>query len=197
MAAPVGRSMSQGLRLAIDIGPVVVFFGVNWLAGLMPATAALMAATVAAVVVGWMIERRVPMMPAVTCGLVLVFGGLTLWLADETFIKMKPTIAKLLFAAAIAASLVLRRNLLMAFLGGRLHLTETGWTRLAYGWMLIAVACAAANEAVWRTVSTDTWVSFKLALVPVSIIGYVAVTHLLARRHWDVEAERKAAEAPP
>ena len=61
----------------------------------------------------------------------------------------------------------------------------------------LAVACAAANEAVWRTLSTDTWVSFKLALVPVSIIGYVAVTHLLARRHWDVEAERKAAEAPP
>lgn len=189
---PGTRSLTQGQKLATDLGPVVVFFAVNWLAGLMAATAAIMVATVAAIAVGYAVERKVPMLPAITCGLVLVFGGLTLILQDETFIKMKPTIVKLLLAAVFVGSVFVGRNLPKAVLSGQLHLTELGWRRLAFAWAGIAVGFAIANEAVWRNVDTDTWVTFKTAVAFGSIVAYGLVTHLIARAHWDVAAEARA-----
>jgi intracellular septation protein len=189
---PGGRKLTQGQKLATDLGPVVVFFAVNYVAGLMWATAAIMAATVVAIAVGYAIERKVPMLPAITCGLVLVFGGLTLFLQDETFIKMKPTIVKLMMAAALAGSVLVGRNLARALLSSQMHLTEPGWRKLAFAWAGVAVCFAIANEVVWRSVDTDTWVTFKTAVAFGGILVYGVVAHLIARAHWDKDAEARA-----
>src|SRR3546814_10619451 len=100
------------LRPLVDYGPLAAFFAVYWLSGLTAATVAIMAATALALVLALIFERRIPPMPLVTAAIVGVFGGLTLWLNDDTFIKMKPTIVQLIFAAVLLGGLAFRKPLL-------------------------------------------------------------------------------------
>ena len=156
-------STPRWLKPAVDYGPLVVFFVTYVAFGLMAATAALIAASIIALVPAWLLERRVPVIPVVTAILVGIFGGLTLWLRDETFIKMKPTIVQLLFAVILAGSAILRRPVLKPLLGPMMPpLSDDAWRQFTLRYALFFVVMAGLNELVWRTQSTDFWVTFKV-----------------------------------
>ncbi len=145
-----------------EYGPLVVFFGAYVLSDLITATAALMIATAAALALSYAVDRRVPLMPLITAGVVGVFGGLTLWLNDETFIKLKPTIVQAMISAVLLGGLVFGRSLLKPVLGSAWQMNDEGWRRLTFRFGLFFAAMALLNELVWRTQSTDFWVSFKV-----------------------------------
>lgn len=157
------------LKPFVDYSPLVAFFAAYLAAGLFAATAALMAVTVVAVGLSLAIERRLPIMPVVTAAVVMVFGGLTLWLNDERFIKMKPTIVQALFSLVLFGGLLFGRPLLKPLLKSAWQLTDRGWYVITLRFALFFAAMAILNEIVWRSFSTDVWVNFK-------IFGILALT---------------------
>ena len=166
-----------------EYGPLAVFFGAYLLSDLIVATAALMIATAAALALSYAVSRRVPLMPLVTAGVVAVFGGLTLWLNDETFIKLKPTIVQGLIAAVLLGGLAFRRSLLKPVLGAAWQMTDAGWNRLTFRFGMFFVAMALLNELVWRTQSTDFWVSFKVFGIMGLTFAFVLTQLPLLNRH--------------
>jgi intracellular septation protein len=157
------RQAPRWLKPAVDYGPLAVFFVAYLLLGLMAATAALIAVSLAALLAAWVFERRVPPIPLITAGFVVVLGGLTLWLQNETFIKMKPTIVQALFALVLFGSVGLRRPILKPLLGPMMPpMSDTAWRQFTLRYALFFLAMAALNELVWRTQSTDVWVTFKV-----------------------------------
>ena len=165
--------MNQFTRFLIDIGPLAIFFIAYNQGDLMVATGAFMAATIVALAVSYAIERRIPKMPLVTAVIVMVFGGLTLWLADETFIKLKPTIVYSAFAILLLGGLATGRLLLKPLFEMAFKLRDEGWRILTLRWGVFFVAMAILNETVWRTMSTDTWVDLK-------VFGFLPLTLLFA-----------------
>jgi intracellular septation protein len=162
------------LKPAIDYGPLAVFFASYVTLGLMPATAALIAASLIALLLAWLLERRVPPVPLITAAIVVVFGGLTLWLQDETFIKMKPTIVQAIFALILFGGLAFGRPLLKPLLGPVMPpMSEHAWRQFTLRYGLFFVAMAGLNEVVWRTQSTDFWVTFKVLGLPVLTILFI------------------------
>ena len=134
------------VKLALDFGPLILFFVVNGRAGIFWATAAFMAAFVVSVAVSYALIRRFPVMTLVTGAVVLVFGGLTIWLHDPTFVKLKTTIIYLLFAGVLAAGLILKQPFLEIAFDSAFHLTEEGWRILTIRWIAFFVAMAVVNE---------------------------------------------------
>jgi intracellular septation protein len=169
-------------KLLIELGPLLVFFGVNFAAGIYAATAAFMVVTLIALVVAKWRYHKLPVMPLVSGAVVLVFGTLTLYLRDETFIKLKPTIVYLTFAAFLGAGLLLKKPVLELLLGPVFNLTEQGWRKLTVRWALFFVAMAVVNELVWRNFSTDTWVTFKaFGFLPITFAFALAQMPLMQR----------------
>ena len=180
------------LKLALDLGPLLLFFFANakplwfepWIAPLIPAavatgersgifvaTAVFMIAILAALVISYILTRRLPMMAVVSAVIVLVFGSATLFFQNETFIKLKPTIIYLLFAGTLFGGMILRKPLLAMVFDQMFHLTEEGWRKLTLRWALFFLLLAVLNEIVWRTQTTDTWVSFKVfGVTPLTFI---------------------------
>jgi intracellular septation protein len=161
------------LKLVLDIGPLVLFFAANAKFGIFTATAAFMVAVVAALLVSFVMTRQWPIMPVVTAIVVVVFGGLTLVLHDETFIKLKPTIIYALFGGILIGGYIFEKSFLAIVFDSMFHLTAEGWRKLTLRWALFFLAMAVLNEVVWRTQSTDFWVNFKL-------FGFVPITFLFA-----------------
>ncbi len=171
---------AQMLKFAVEIGPLVVFFIVNARAGIFWGTGVFMAATVVSLIASRILLGRIPVMPLVTGACVLVFGGLTLWLQDEHFIKIKPTIVNALFAGALFVGLVYRQSFLKVVFGEVFRLTEEGWRKLTFRWACFFAFLAILNEVVWRSFSTDTWVSFKVfGIMPLTMAFAVAQIGLL------------------
>lgn len=186
------RPAPRWLAPLTDYGPLAVFFAAYMLADLMLATAALMAATVVALGLSYGIARRVPVMAVVTAVIVGIFGGLTLLLQDETFIKMKPTIVQLIFAAVLLAGLALGRRPLKAVMGRALQLDDDGWRILSLRFALFFIAMAALNELVWRTQSESFWVSFKVfGLAGITVAFTLAQMPLIGRHQIAGEQDEK------
>ena len=165
------------LKLALELGPLGVFFFANargdWLAARFPAlgqlggplfiaTALFIGATLISLAFSLAITRRLPIMPFITGIVVLIFGGLTLWLQDETFIKMKPTIVNVLFGSVLLGGLLFGKSFLGYVFDSVFRLTDEGWQKLTLRWGIFFFVLAALNEIVWRSVSTDLWVDFKV-----------------------------------
>ena len=160
----------QLIKMGLELGPLVVFFIVNSRADIFVGTAWFMGAMVLSLVLSWLLLKRVALMPLVTGVVVLVFGGLTLWLHDDTFIKMKPTIVDSLFGIVLLGGLLWGQSLLKYVFGDVYKLQPRGWMILTLRWGLFFFALAVLNEVVWRTQSTDFWVAFKVwATMPLTI----------------------------
>ena len=180
------------IKLAIELGPLLIFFGTNALYGIYAGTAAFMVATIVSLGIAWFLYHKLPVMPLVSAVVVLAFGALTLYLQDDTFIKLKPTIVYLTFAAFLGAGLLLRKPVLELLLGSVFNLTEPGWRKLTLRWALFFIAMAVLNELVWRNVSTDVWVSFKaFGFLPLTFLFALAQVPLM-QRYSAVEANKTA-----
>lgn len=165
------RQPNPIVKLALEIGPLAAFFLVNAKAGIFWATAAFMAAISVSIACTWRLEGRVPTLPLVTGVFVLVFGGLTLILQDELFIKLKPTIVNTLFAVLLIGGLLFRRVFLKMLLHRVFPMTDDGWRLLTVRWAGFFLLLAALNEFVWRNYSTDEWVAFKVfGIMPLTIL---------------------------
>ncbi|HEX8533045.1 MAG TPA: septation protein A [Allosphingosinicella sp.] len=196
------RKASTGAKLAIDLGPLLVFFLVNGFAPvpdvlkIFYATGAFMAAMIVAMVISQIRYRHISPMLLFSGVMVMVLGGITLWLHNETFIKLKPTIYYLVAAGLLTFGVVTRRNLLETVLGSAYPgLSDRGWQLLTRNWILFFVAMALVNEAVWRNSSTDFWVGFKLwGALPATFIFALANVPMLMRHGMQLE---KGTEEPP
>ncbi|MGQ0455948.1 MAG: septation protein A [Hyphomicrobium sp.] len=172
----------QLIKIAVELGPLIVFFIGNSKFDIFVGTAAFMVATVIALFVSRAVLGRIPTMPLVSGFFVVVFGGLTLWLQDDHFIKLKPTIVNALFAAILFGGLAAGRSFLKIVFGDVMRLTEEGWRKLTIRWGLFFVALAVLNEFVWRNFSTDFWVSFKVfGIMPLTFVFAIAQVGLLKR----------------
>ena len=172
------------LKLALDLGPLLLFFAANALFGIFTATAVFMAAMLFVIAIGIVLERRISPMPLVTGALVLIFGGLTLWLANDIFIKIKPTILYAMFAVVLLGGLVVGRLFIKLLLGQTLRLPEMAWRTLTWRWSGFFIVLAILNELVWRNVSTNTWVAFKVwGVFPLTLLFALAQTPFIARHH--------------
>jgi len=170
----------QIIKMALELGPLVVFFIANARADIFVATACFMAAMTVSLVLTWLILKKIAVMPLVTGVVVLVFGGLTLWLQDDTFIKIKPTITNSLFAAVLLGGLLFRQSLLKYVFGDVYKLQPKGWSKLTLNWGLFFVALAIINEVLWRNFSTDFWVAFKVwGVMPLTVLFSISQLSLL------------------
>jgi intracellular septation protein len=170
-------------KLAIDLGPLLLFFAVYLAAGIYWATGALMVAMVAGLAASRAVLGHISPTLIATTVLVLGFGAMTLWLQDPRFIKMKPTIINVLFAVILFGGLALKRPLLKHLLGEALRLTDEGWRILTVRWGFFFLALAALNEVIWRTLSEATWASFKVfGILPLTMLFFAAQWGLI-RRH--------------
>ena len=163
--------MKSLYKLLIDIGPLAVFFIFYTRSGLQASILPFMLATVIAVLFSYILEKKIPIMPTVGAGIVLLFGGLTIYFDNDVFFKMKPTIINLLFAVILYGGILINKPLLKYLLGAALKLEEAGWKILTQRWIGFFIALAVLNEIVWRTQSTDVWVNFKVfGILPITFI---------------------------
>ena len=207
---------NAGLKLVLEMGPLVLFFLANkWpqifeplfrpvvpagllsgdKAGIFTATCVLMTSVVAALVASYFITRHLPVMPVVTAIAVVLFGSLTLAFDNDLFIKLKPTLVNAIFGAALVGGLACGKPLLPVVLDSVLHLSETGWRKLTLRWGLFFFVLAALNEAVWRTQSTDFWVTFKaFGIMPLTIVFALSQVPLIMK--YEAKSAEEAASEP-
>ena len=178
--------MKSIYKLLIDIGPLAVFFIFYTRSGLQASILPLMIATVIAVLFSYTLEKKIPIMPTVGAGIVLIFGGLTIYFDNEVFIKMKPTIINLIFAIILYGGMLVKKPLLKILLGAALRLEEEGWRILTYRWIGFFIALAVLNEVVWRTQTTDIWVNFKVfGILPITFIFTMTQFPLIKKHQID------------
>ncbi|MFK4810816.1 septation protein A [Devosia sp. ZW T5_3] len=182
----------QLIKMGLELGPLIVFFIANARADIFVATAWFMGAMVVSLVLTWAILKKIAIMPLVTGAVVLVFGGLTLWLQDDTFIKIKPTITNSLFGAVLLGGLLFGHSLLKYVFGDVYKLRPEGWSKLTLNWGIFFFVLAILNEVVWRggnayfpndpKAATDLWVAFKVwATMPLTVIFSISQVSLLSK----------------
>ena len=203
MPTTAKKQLNPLLKLALEMGPLILFFFANsrpalflpFVAPLLPeamsgekagifvATAVFMVAILTSLAVSYALTRHLPVMAMVTAVVVVVFGGLTLALHDDTFIKMKPTIIYILFGGILLGGLMFNKPLLAIVFDSVFDLTGEGWRKLTLRWAIFFLALAALNEIVWRTQTTDFWVSFKVfGVLPLTFI-FAALQYPLLQKY--------------
>jgi len=180
------KGMRRLYATALELGPLMLFFAANAKWGIFIGTGVFIVASVIALPCYRWMEGRWPIMPMVGGFFVLVFGGLTIWLQDETFIKLKPTIVNCLFGVILGGGLLFfRRPLLKPIFGAAFKLTDEGWWKLTVRWALFFFVLAAVNEVMWRRFSTDTWIASKMFLsFPLTLVFAFLQVPLL-KRYYD------------
>lgn len=185
--APAEETNHQLMKLLLELGPLLVFFVVNAQAGIYWGTGCFVVATITALVTSKLMHGTIPTMPLVSGFFVIVFGGLTLWLQDDLFIKMKPTIVNSLFAILLFGGLAYGKSWLKYLFGEAFRLTEEGWRVLTFRWACFFVVLAILNEVVWRNSSTEFWISFKLfGIMPLTMLFAIAQIGLLKKHEASV-----------
>jgi len=204
MTDPKPKEPTGNSQLLIDVGPLLVFFAANFFAPVPPAlkifvaTGAFMAAMIAAMIYSALRFRRISPLLWFSGVLVVLMGGVTLWLHDETFIKVKPTLYYLFVAALLGFGLMTGRALLKNVLGSAYPgLDDAGWRKLTRNWALFFLFMAALNELVWRNSSTDFWIGFKLwGALPLTFL-FAAANIPMLLKHSLTRDEAEPAEPGP
>ncbi len=201
---PTRKELSPLLKMALELGPLGIFFLFNargeQIAQSFPmlqvlgepifiATAAFMVAISISLTVSLWLTRRLPIMPLVSGVVVLVFGALTLWLHDELFIKLKPTIVNCLFGSVLLGGLLFGKSLLGYVFDSAFKLTDEGWRKLTFRWGMFFFVLALVNEIVWRNFSTDFWVSFKVFGVMPLTLAFTLSQLPLIQKHAITDTE--------
>lgn len=182
---------NQWLRMALELGPLIIFFALNAKAdavfgvpdteNIFYATGGFMVATIISLTASYALHRTLPMMPLVTGAFVMVFGGLTIYLQDEQFIKIKPTITNVLFAAGLLGGLAFGKPTMKYLFDSAFRLDDLGWRKLTLRWGLFFLFLAVVNEIVWRNFSTDFWVSFKVfGIMPITAVFAMAQVKVIS-----------------
>ena len=170
------------MKLLLEVGPLITFFAINGRFGIFYATECFMVATLVSLVASRFFLKRIPVLALVTGVFVMIFGFLTIYLHDDTFIKIKPTIVNVLFAVILSAGLYFRRPVLKLALGEILQMHEEGWRLLTLRWIGFFLFLAVLNEVIWRNFSTDTWVSFKsFGMMPLTFVFMMFQITLIMR----------------
>jgi intracellular septation protein len=194
---PAKHKLNPMLKLALDLGPLVIFVFVNSRFGIFAATATFMVATLAALAVSYALTRHIAVMPVVTGLVVLVFGSLTLILHNETFIKLKPTIIYCLFGATLLGGYVFNKPLLAIVFDSMFHLTEEGWRKLTLRWAVFFFAMAVGNEIARTVLDTNAWGWSKLIVFTPLTFVFAALQYPLIMKYAteepnpEAEAERE------
>ena len=189
---------ARWVRIAVDYGAPIAFavafygFGRN----LVMATGVLVAASVVALILGFVVEKRLAPLPLIAGLFAVVFGGLTLVFHDASFVKMKITFQNAAFAAALLGGLVLKKNPLKALLGESLAMPDAAWRQLTLRYGLYFVAVAVANEVIRNTQSDAFWVNFRTALLPLALVFSVSQTPFMMK-HLQQPEEGDATPEPP
>jgi len=183
--------MNPLLKLALDLGPLLVFFIGNSQFGIFPATGMFMVAMLLSMTASYVVAKRISPMLLVSGVVVLTFGGLTLWLADELFIKLKPTIVNSIFASVLFVGVLTDRLYIKFLFDNAFHLPDFAWKTLTWRWIVFFIFLAGLNEYIWRNYSTDFWVWFKLwGVVPISTLyGIAQMPYIMKHQLKDSEAE--------
>jgi intracellular septation protein len=176
------KALPGWLRILVEWGPLIAFFIANARAGIFWGTGVFMAATTAALAISWTLTRRLALVPLIGAVFVAVFGGLTLWLQNDTFIKVKVTLVNVMFGSILLAGLFFGKQFLKLILGEALKMDDEGWRILTLRWGLFFFALAALNEVIWRSVSTDLWVNFKVfGILPLTLLFALSQAPLMSK----------------
>ena len=174
--------MNTPVKLAVEVGPLIAFFIGNFVGGIFWGTGVFMVATVIALSVSWALTRKIAMVPLISAIFVGIFGALTLYLHSDLFIKVKVTLINALFGAILLGGVAFGRNYLKVVMGEAMKLPEEAWRTLTIRWGLFFVFLAVLNEIVWRSVSTDMWVNFKVfGLLPLSLVFAIVNAPYMAK----------------
>jgi intracellular septation protein len=182
------KEMPQGLKLALDFAPLVAFFIAYKIGGVYWATGIIIALTIVSLIIGYVITGKIAKFPLFSGILITVMGGLTLYLQNDMFVKMKPTAANVIFAAILGGGLLSDRMFLKDLLGSAIEMSETAWRTLTWRWVIFFLALAGLNEYVWRTMSEATWVNFKVfGLMGLTMVFALANAPFMAKhmKHED------------
>jgi intracellular septation protein len=178
-------------RFGLEFGPLLAFFGVNYFYGIYAGTATLVVVTIVALIMSWHLERRIPKMAAIGCIMVVFFGGLTILMEDEFYIKIKPTVASLAIAIAIMGGYLFGYNPIRAMMEQLNMPAESGvWRELTFSFVGMMLTLAVANELAWRNLTTEQWVTFKVfGLSGISILFGIIVMVILHRYQKDMNVD--------
>jgi intracellular septation protein len=181
-------AQSPLIKLALDLGPLILFFAAFKFADIFTATAVFMVATLVSLGIGYAMTRKLSPMPLITAIIVLIFGGLTLYLKNDTFIKMKPTVLYAFFGFILLGGLAFNRLFIKAVFAQAFELDEAGWRKLTWRWGFFALGLAVLNEFIWRHYSTAIWVDFKVwAIIPLIFLFALAQTPLVMKHQIEEE----------
>ena len=157
----------EGYKSLLEMGPLILFFVVNYFYGIFAGTAVLVVSTIISLIVSKLLYKSIPMLAAFGCVAVVLFGSLTLIFDNDLFIKIKPTVVSLIIAGILLLGKVMGKNPLALVMQSSITLEEEGWTKLTWLWVFMFIVMAIANEIAWRNLTTDQWVSFKAFGIPV------------------------------
>lgn len=167
--------MKPGVKLLIELGPLLVFFAANWFGGVFVGTAVFMVAVAVALAASWLLTRKLAPVPLVSAAFVAVFGTLTLWLQDQTFIQVKVTLINALFGAILLGGIVFGRSYLKLVMDTAMHMPDAAWRVLTLRWGTFFFCLAGLNEILRHALSWDQWLIFKtFGLIGLTLIFAVA-----------------------
>ena len=197
------------IKPALDLGPILIFFAAysfapvdadatddaRQLSQIIFATAVFIPVILASLVASWVFLRDIPKMAIMTAVIVVVFGGLTIWLQNDTFIKMKPTVLYFCFASILGFGLMQGKSYLAYVMDAAIPMTEEGWMIFTKRFALFFVVLALANEAIWRGFDTDTWVKFKTFGLPIAMFAFIMLQVKLFEQH-SIETNKEKSSKP-
>ncbi len=175
----------ESYRSLLEMGPLLLFFGVNYFYGIYAGTAILVISTIMSLIVSWYFFKSIPMLAAFGCVAVVLFGGLTLFFDNDFFIKIKPTVVSLIIALILLIGQFLRKNFLSLVMRSSIKLNIVGWNKLTWLWIGMFIVMAIANELAWRNLSTDEWVSFKAFGIPVLSVIFGVLSIPIIKRYQE------------